>query len=43
MSLPQEKRYTLADTLVWEESERVELVYGEPVMMAHPPGYIRRR
>ena len=36
MSLPQEKRYTLADTLVWEESERVELVYGEPVMMAPP-------
>lgn len=36
MPLPQEKRYTLADVLVWEESERIELVYGDPVMMAPP-------
>ena len=36
MPLPQEKRYTLADALTWDESERMELIYGEPVMMAPP-------
>ena len=36
MPLPQEKRYTLADALTWDESERIELIYGVPVMMAPP-------
>lgn len=36
MPLPQEKRYTLADALAWDESERIELIYGDPVMMAPP-------
>lgn len=36
MPLPQEKRYTLADALTSDESERIELIYGEPVMMAPP-------
>lgn len=36
MPLPQEKRYTLSDALTWDESERIELIYGEPVMMAPP-------
>lgn len=36
MPLPQEKRYTLADALTWDESERIELIYGDPVMMAPP-------
>ena len=34
MPLPQEKRYTLADALTWDESERIELIYGNPFMMA---------
>lgn len=34
--MPQEKRYTLADALTWDESERIEPVYGGPVMMAPP-------
>lgn len=34
MPLPQKKRYTLADALAWDESERIELIYGEPFMMA---------
>lgn len=36
MPLPLENRYTLADALTWDESERIELIYGEPVMMAPP-------
>lgn len=37
MSLPTEKlRYTFADCLAWDESERIELIYGEPVMMSPP-------
>jgi len=36
MPLPTEKRYTLADTLTWDEQERIELIYGNPVMMAPP-------
>lgn len=34
--LPAEKRYTYADVLSWDESERIELIYGDPVMMAPP-------
>ena len=34
MPLPKEKRYTLADALAWDESERIELIYGSPFMMA---------
>lgn len=36
MPLPQEKRYTLADALTWDESDRIELIDGNPVMMAPP-------
>lgn len=36
MPLPQEKRYTLADALTWDEQERIELIYGDPVMMSPP-------
>ena len=36
MPLPQEKRYTLADAMTWDESERIELIDGYPVMMAPP-------
>lgn len=36
MPLSQEKRYTLADALTWDESERIELIYGNPYMMAPP-------
>ena len=36
MPLPQEKRYTLADALTWGESEHIELIYGDPFMMAPP-------
>lgn len=36
MPLPQKKRYTLADALTWNESEHIELIYGDPVMMAPP-------
>ena len=36
MPLPLENRYTLADALLWDESERIELIYGDPVMMAPP-------
>lgn len=42
MPLPQEKRYTLADALTWNEQERVELIYGEPVMMS-PPARIHQK
>ena len=36
MALPQEKLYTLADVLSWDEQKRVELIDGVPVMMAPP-------
>ena len=36
MPLLQEKRYTLADAMTWDESERIELIYGDPFMMAPP-------
>ena len=34
--LPQEKRYTLADALTWDESEHIELICGNAFMMAPP-------
>lgn len=37
MALSQEKRYTYADILDWPEEERVELIYGEPYLMAPAP------
>lgn len=38
MALPVEKpRYTFADVLTWDESERAEIIDGEVVMMAPPP------
>lgn len=36
MMLPREKAYTYADILARDESERVELIYGYPYMMAPP-------
>lgn len=36
MPLPQEKRYTLADALTWDEQERIELIDGYPIMQASP-------
>lgn len=37
MPLSQEKQsYTYADYLTWDESERIELIDGEPVMHATP-------
>lgn len=37
MALPAEKeRYTFADVLTWDESERIELIDGAAVMMAPP-------
>lgn len=37
MAMPAEKaRYTFADVLAWEESERIEIINGEAVMMAPP-------
>lgn len=37
MALPAENaRYTFADCLTWEESERIEIIKGEAVMMAPP-------
>lgn len=35
-SLPQEKRYTLADILDWDACGQIELIDGIPVMMAPP-------
>lgn len=43
MPLPQEKRYTLADALTWDEQERIELIYGDPVMMSPPPVRIHQK
>ena len=36
MPLPREERCTFADALTWDESERVELIDGTPVMMSPP-------
>ncbi len=36
MALPKEERYTYADYLGWDENERIELIYGAPVMMTPP-------
>ena len=37
MALPaEEKRYTFADVLTWDESDRIEIINGEAVMMAPP-------
>lgn len=37
MALPAEnKRYTFADVLTWDESERIEIINGETFMMAPP-------
>lgn len=37
MALPAKKaRYTFADCLTWEESERIEIIGGEAFMMAPP-------
>jgi len=38
MASPQREQeyYTLADVLEGDESERIELIYGEPVMMSPP-------
>lgn len=38
MALPQREQeyYTLADALEWDESERIELIYGTLVMMSSP-------
>lgn len=37
MALPMGKaRFTYADYLTWDENERIELLNGEPVMMAPP-------
>lgn len=35
-SIPQEKSYSLADALSWPEDRRMELIDGQPVMMAPP-------
>ena len=37
MALPaREKRYTFADVLAWDESDRIEIINGEAFMMAPP-------
>ena len=36
MPLPKEERYTLADALEWPEKLRIELIEGQPYMMAPP-------
>lgn len=36
MPLPQETRYTMADAMEWDESERIELIDGQPYMLATP-------
>lgn len=36
MPLPQKKRYTMADAMAWDESERIELIDGQPYMLATP-------
>lgn len=36
MPLPQEKHYTYADYMTWDEQEHIELIEGVPVMMSPP-------
>ena len=36
MPLPIEEHYTFADALTWDESERMELIDGVPMMMSPP-------
>ena len=37
MALPAEKEhFSFADTLTWDEGERIEIIYGEAYMMAPP-------
>ncbi|MCI8415153.1 MAG: Uma2 family endonuclease [Ruminiclostridium sp.] len=37
MAMPQPNdHFTYADALTWDEDDRIELIYGEPVMMAPP-------
>ena len=36
MALPQEKSYTYADLLEWNDGKRYELYNGQPVMMSPP-------
>ncbi len=36
MALPKEETYTYVDYLAWDENERIELLYGAPVLMAPP-------
>lgn len=36
MALPQQKSYTYADLLSWDDDVRYELIKGEPVMMSPP-------
>ena len=40
MPLPGEERYTFADALTWDESERMELIEGVPVMMSPPLRFV---
>lgn len=43
MALPAEKpRYTFADVLAWDESERVEIIDGEVIMMAPAPARVHQ-
>ena len=43
MALPAEKRrYTFADCLAWDESDRAEVINGEIVMMA-PPSRVHQK
>ena len=38
MALPTEqRRYTFADVLTWDEDERAEIINGEVIMMSPPP------
>ncbi len=36
MPSSKEERYTFADALTWDESERMELIEGVPMMMSQP-------
>lgn len=43
MALPAEKpRYTFADVLTWGESERVEIIDGDVIMMAPAPARVHQ-
>lgn len=43
MALPLKKEsYTFADCLTWPENERIELIYGEAVMMS-PPSTVHQK